>query len=68
MLCAHAALAQGTVVVDIRFEGLRTLSEESVLFYLGLEKGKPLDEYRLNQQLRELWGRRLIDSISIDRE
>ena len=68
MLCAHAALAQGPVVVDIRFEGLRTLSEESVLFYLGLEKGKPLDEYRLNQQLRELWGRRLIDSISIDRE
>jgi outer membrane protein insertion porin family len=65
---AGAAAAQGPTIVDIRYEGLRSLSEESVSFYLGLEKGQALDEARLNGQIRELWGRRLIDAIEVRKE
>ena len=55
------------MITDIRFEGLRTLSEETLLYYLGLEPGRPLDEARLNGAIRELWDRRLIDDIEIER-
>ncbi len=54
------------VVTSIEVKGLRTLAEESLLFYLGLQVGQPLDNRRLNANLHDLWSRNLIDDIQIE--
>ncbi|MDP9120292.1 MAG: outer membrane protein assembly factor BamA, partial [Acidobacteriota bacterium] len=63
-----AAPLGSPVVRSIQFKGTRTLSEETLLYYLGLEVGQPLDEARLNSKIKELWDRNLIDSIEVGRE
>jgi outer membrane protein insertion porin family len=65
---ASSLLAQGPTIVDIQFKNLRSLSEESVLYYLGLAKGQALDEGRLNQRMHDLWGRRLVDDLKVTQE
>jgi len=61
-------MAQGPTIVDIQFKNLRSLSEESVLYYLGLAKGQVLDEARLNERIHDLWGRRLVDDLKVSQE
>ncbi len=56
----------GAAVVSIDFEGLATLTPDTVEFYLGLERGERLDWRRLDEAIRELWERRLIDDIKIE--
>jgi len=65
-LLATAARAQ--VVRAIEFRGLKTVAEETLRFYLGLEEGRPFDEAKLNRDLHALWERRLVDDIRVDRE
>lgn len=72
LLCAPAGqgvLAQelnGSDIVSIEFEGLVTLTPDTVEFYLGLERGERLDWRRLDEAMRELWDRQLIEDITIE--
>ncbi|HEX5761019.1 MAG TPA: outer membrane protein assembly factor BamA [Thermoanaerobaculia bacterium] len=72
LLPAPAALAQqapaGSRIDEIQFQGLRALSEETLLYYLGLERGQALDAARLDQNVKALWDRNLIDDIQVDTE
>ncbi|MEP7011037.1 MAG: outer membrane protein assembly factor BamA [Acidobacteriota bacterium] len=52
----------------IETKGLATLSEETLLFYLGLEVGQPLSERDLDERIKQLWERRLVDDIQVDAE
>jgi outer membrane protein insertion porin family len=65
----HAVVApamSGKKIAALEFKGLKTLSEETLLYYLGLEIGQTLDEERLNKSIKSLWDRGLVDDLKID--
>jgi outer membrane protein insertion porin family len=67
----RAALAQipqlaGQPITAIEFQGLRTLSEETLRYYLGLEIGLPFDPVTLDENLHALWARDLVDDVTIE--
>src|SRR5688572_22474654 len=64
-LLAQEPLA-GKRIDAIEFQGLRALSEETLLYYLGLERLQALDPVRLDQNIKALWDRNLIDDIQVD--
>jgi outer membrane protein insertion porin family len=68
LLLCPATLRAQEVVREIEFRGLRGLAEETLRFYLGLEVGAALDEAALDRNLRELWERRLIDDIRVEKQ
>jgi outer membrane protein insertion porin family len=57
---------QGKRLAAIEVKGLKTLSEETMIYYLGLEIGKPLDEEQLNKSIKSLWDRGLVDDVKLD--
>lgn len=68
---AGAAAAQvpelaGQPITVVEFEGLRTLSEETLRYYLGLTVGEPFDPVRLDDNIHALWDRDLVDDISVE--
>ncbi|HET9767511.1 MAG TPA: POTRA domain-containing protein, partial [Thermoanaerobaculia bacterium] len=67
---AHAAAEAeeltGKPIAAIEFQGLRTLSEETLRYYLGLEVGQPFDPVALDKNLHALWDRHLLDDISVE--
>lgn len=65
---AHAQLFDGKPIVDLQFEGLKTLSEQTVRFYLGLEEGSSHTTASFNEKIHLLWSRNLIDDITITTE
>lgn len=50
----------------IEFRGLKSLTEDTLRYYLGLEPGQPLDEAALNARIKDLWDRDLIDDIQVE--
>ena len=72
LLCApagRALLAQelnGATIVSVEFEGLATLTSDTLEFYLGIGEGERLDWDRLDGAIRELWDRQLIDDITVE--
>ena len=54
------------IVQGIDFRGLKLLSPETLLHYLGLEPGQPLDQEALDQNIKELWARNLVDDIQVE--
>lgn len=56
----------GKKIAALEFKGLKTLSEETLLYYLGLEIGQALDEERLNKAIKSLWDRGLVDDLKIE--
>jgi outer membrane protein insertion porin family len=60
------AAASGMKIAALEFKGLKTLSEETLLYYLGLEIGQVLDEDRLNKSIKSLWDRGLVDDVKVD--
>jgi outer membrane protein insertion porin family len=56
----------GKPIQSIEFKGSKGLSEETLLYYLGIKVGDPLDTEKLNTNIKALWGRGLIDDISVD--
>ena len=60
------AAATGEVISAIEFSGLRSLPEETLKYYLGIDTGKPLDEQKLDENIHALWKRGLIDDIRIE--
>ncbi|HWN45569.1 MAG TPA: outer membrane protein assembly factor BamA [Thermoanaerobaculia bacterium] len=63
---AQTSAMAGRTIESIEFRGLQALSEETVLYYLGVEPGQTLDEVQLNNNLQELWGRSLVDDIEVE--
>jgi outer membrane protein insertion porin family len=63
---AMTPAVSGKKIAALEFKGLKTLSEETLLYYLGVEIGQPLDEERLNQAIKSLWERGLVDDLKID--
>lgn len=58
----------GKPIKEVEFHGLVTLAEESMLFYLNLEPGRAWDPGALNESIKELWQRELIDDIEVEAE
>ncbi len=68
-LVCTPVVAQGLAgqrIQAIEFEGLRALAAETVEFYLGIERGAVYEPFSLNQNLRRLWERELIDDIEVE--
>ena len=65
---AAAQLLVGRPIVSVEYTGVETLSEESLSYYLDLEPGKPWDPGRLNDRIKDLWERELIDDIQVESE
>src|SRR5215213_426937 len=42
------------------------LPGETLRYYLGLETGQPFDENQLNENIRELWNRSLLDDLQVE--
>jgi len=58
--------ANGRTIESIEFKGLKALSEDTLRYYLGLEPGQPLNEEALNQNLKKLWERNLVDDVQVE--
>jgi outer membrane protein insertion porin family len=56
----------GRTIRDIQFRGNSMLPSETLGYYLGLEVGQPLNEDQLNENIRELWNRSLIDDLQVE--
>src|SRR5436305_6201891 len=56
----------GRTIEAIEFKGTKALSEDTLLYYLGLEPGKPLDEDALNRNVKQLWDRNLVDNVEVE--
>ncbi|MEM7052428.1 MAG: outer membrane protein assembly factor BamA [Acidobacteriota bacterium] len=56
----------GQIIQGIELQGLETLTDETVLYYLGLEEGQVFDSEALNRNIQALWQRDLIGDIEID--
>jgi len=66
---ALPALAQdlvGQPIQEILYQGLESLTEDTLNYYLGLAKGEIYDAARLNEKVHALWSRNLVDDISIE--
>jgi len=53
-------------IQEVEVRGTRSLPDETVLFYLGLEVGKEIDGAAINASLHQLWERDLVESIRIE--
>lgn len=58
--------ANNQTVQAVEFRGLKTLSDETLRYYLGLETGQPFDPEQLDANIKELWARNLIDDIQVE--
>jgi outer membrane protein assembly factor BamA len=67
-LRAGGTAVNGRTIESIEFKGLKTLSEETLTYYLGLAIGEKLDLAALNRSIKQLWERNLIDGIEVDSE
>ncbi|HWM89467.1 MAG TPA: outer membrane protein assembly factor BamA [Thermoanaerobaculia bacterium] len=64
LLLASSSPVQSIESIEIR--GLKALSEDTLLHYLGLAPGQPLDEGALNRKIKELWNRNLVDGVEVE--
>ena len=62
---AHAQSGSGFVVRDMRVEGLQRISEGTVFNYLPINIGDQVDEIRIQEAIRALYGQNLFDDIEM---
>jgi len=69
LLLPISALAQTDFVVrDMRVEGLQRISEGTVFNYLPINIGDRVDQIRVQESIRALYGQGLFDDIEIRRD
>lgn len=56
----------GQTIEAVELVGLESLSEDTLLFYLGLRVGDRFDPATLNQKVHELWRKGLVDDLAIE--
>jgi len=52
-------------IVEISYNGLEQLTEETLNYYLGVEVGDPMNLLELDRQIHVLWERKLVDDIEL---
>ena len=67
LLAVAASAAHAVTVQALEFKGLHMVAEETLRFYLGLEAGQELDEAALDQHIHDLWDKKLIDDIQVEK-
>jgi len=65
---AHAQADASFVVRDMRVEGLQRISEGTVFNYLPINIGDRVDEIRIQEAIRALYGQNLFDDIEMRRD
>jgi outer membrane protein insertion porin family len=60
--------AENFVVKDMRVEGLQRISEGTVFNYLPINIGDEIDNIRIGEAIRSLYGQSLFDDIEMRRE
>jgi len=69
LLLPQMVLAQDSFVVrDMRVEGLQRISEGTVFNYLPINIGDNVDEIRIQEAIRALYGQGLFDDIELRRD
>ncbi|MCP5090400.1 MAG: outer membrane protein assembly factor BamA [Gammaproteobacteria bacterium] len=68
MLPMTALGAEGFVVKDMQVEGLQRISEGTVFNYLPVNVGDTVDNIRIAEAIRSLYGQNLFDSIEMRRD
>jgi len=69
VLLPLVSMAAGDFVVkDMRVEGLQRISEGTVFNYLPINIGDTVDNVRIGEAIRSLYGQSLFDDIEIRRE
>ena len=69
VLLPLVSMAAGDFVVkDMRVEGLQRISEGTVFNYLPINIGDSVDNVRIGEAIRSLYGQSLFDDIEIRRE
>ena len=69
LLLPFSAIAQVQFVVrDMRVEGLQRISEGTVFNYLPINVGDTVDEVRIQEAIRALYGQGLFDDIEMRRD
>lgn len=61
-----AASFEGATIVAVDFLGNRTLAEDTLQYYLGVEPGRSFSRAELDRNIKRLWDRELIDDISVE--
>jgi outer membrane protein insertion porin family len=62
---AASQIGAGETLLEVHFEGLQTLTPETLQFYLGLTEGEPFDIELFNNKVHDLWDRQLIDDLKV---
>ncbi len=65
-LNAAAGAAEGIVEIVVR--GGKTVTAETIGFYLGVKVGDPYDTERLRRSFQKLWDSGLFEDLSIEKE
>ncbi len=68
LLLPLSSLADSFVVGDMRVEGLQRISEGTVFNYLPINIGDTVDDIRIQESIRALYGQGLFDNVEIRRE
>ena len=69
LIAPMTVFAQETFVVrDMRVEGLQRISEGTVFNYLPINVGDTIDQLRIQEAIRALYGQALFDDIEMRRE
>jgi outer membrane protein insertion porin family len=68
LLLPMSAMAAEFVVKDMRVEGLQRISEGTVFNYLPINIGDTIDEIRVGEAIRSLYGQNLFDDIEMRRD
>lgn len=68
VLLSAGAFAQEFTVRDMRVEGLQRISEGTVFNYLPINVGDTLDDQRIQEAIRALYGQNLFEDIEMRRD
>ncbi len=68
LLPVAVTAAEEFIVRDMRVEGLQRISEGTVFNYLPINVGDTLDEQRIQEAIRALYGQNLFDDIEMRRD
>ena len=59
---------EGLPISEIVFDGLSSLPESTMLFYLDIETGEPFSTQGINDSMKALWEQGLVDDLSMSAE
>ncbi|HUF77519.1 MAG TPA: outer membrane protein assembly factor BamA [Thermoanaerobaculia bacterium] len=60
------ATFEGATIVGIEVFGNRTVAQDTLEYYLGVEPGRAFSRAELDRNIKRLWDRELIDDISVE--